>query len=607
MDSHRGYLGEAVELLLRTDQVSEPEHEITLDICIATGANSQNGCSDYSEILVFLRKLVSNENVASVEQVLQNLNNSKRMGGRRETATEPWTASAYLGGDTTMASHERMTFSAKIGGGVSKLGAEELTGRDILRPPTLLLQVSPSLNQGKRVLYAPPDIQELVNMECGGEHNFRSTLLYCAIFTGNEEMVRCLLKWGADATLALECVGDRGQLHHVWNHTPICVAALLKHAGVVRCLLTHGASPYHGASRKRSGCFGETFDSTRLSTYAGCRDDATTCEALCMNPKYPPPIMEICRVQQEGNDEGAMRMTPYCRWDAACCNSSIASLLQKVSIPIRRSLLDMPCFTDAERICKQFCCSLIMRSFCSNSECVKDFEGKEVMNPTKLTAIVGHLLQEGAEPAGLSVSNADALCKAWLRVENAEAEMRGTHPVKFESRRDVRFLKGGCVIRHRPKPPVKVLALCVNEATRQRVGELLPPGARYLKARSAAGYFSYGTPPVVDRLLLTRSVKDPMVKLLVEHGGLPGISTVDEIPFVDGKLHDGPSCQCDVELSAAQRKVSLFHVLTPHPKPKALTHLCRSAIIEACHGYGVVKAIQSLDLPPVLMDYLLFR
>ena len=604
MDHHRGYLGKAVELLLRTDQVSEPEHEITLDICIATGANSQNGCRDYSEILVFLRKLVSNENVASVEQVLQHLNNSKRMGGRRETATEPWTASACLGGDTTMASHERVTFSAKIGGGVSKLGAEELTGRDILRPPTLLLQVSPSLNQGKRVLYAPPDIQELVNMECGGENNFRSTLLYCAIFTGNEEMVQCLLKWGADATLAVGCVGEEWRRYPAHTHTPICVAAMLKHSGVVRCLLTHGASPYHGATACRRGRLGEILVYKRHSAYAGCRDDATTCEALCMNPKYPPPIMEVCRVQQKGNDEVAMRMMPYCRWDAACCNSAIASSLQKVSIPIRRSLLVMPCFTDAERICKQFCCSLIMRSFCSNSECVKDFEGKEVMNPTELTAIVRHLLQEGAEPAGLSVSNADALCKAWLRVENAEAEMRGTHPVKFESRQEVRFLNA---VGLRPMSPVEVLASCVNEATRQRVRELLPPIAIYLSATSAAGYFSYGTPPVVDRLLLTRSVKDPMVKLLVEHGGLPGISTVDDIPFVEGYLHDGPSCQCDVELTAAQRNVSLFDILTPQPKPKSLARLCRSAIIEACHGRGVVKTIKSLQLPPRLLNFLLYE
>eukprot|EP00117_Sycon_ciliatum_P010344 scpid59403/ scgid12276/ len=607
MDSHRGYLGEAVELLLRTDQVSEPEHEITLDICIATGANSQNGCSDYSEILVFLRKLVSNENVASVEQVLQNLNNSKRMGGRRETATEPWTASAYLGGDTTMASHERMTFSAKIGGGVSKLGAEELTGRDILRPPTLLLQVSPSLNQGKRVLYAPPDIQELVNMECGGEHNFRSTLLYCAIFTGNEEMVRCLLKWGADATLALECVGDRGQLHHVWNHTPICVAALLKHAGVVRCLLTHGASPYHGASRKRSGCFGETFDSTRLSTYAGCRDDATTCEALCMNPLYPPPIMEVCLVQQEGNDENAMRMMPYCRWDAGCCNSGMAfSLQQKVPIKFRETILTLACSTDAEKICKKFCCSLIFRTFCSHSECVhRNSTGEQI---AELTGIIRNLLREGAEPAGLSVSKARELCDSWLRVQNAEAKLHSRRPVKFDSKSGLFSFGGGSPFFRRPVPRVQFLAPCVKVPTRRHVKRILPPDARHLYSRSAAAFFSYGIPPVVDRLRYVRSAEDPVVQLLVKHGGLPGMtSTVDEIPFVDGSLHDGPSCQCDVELSAAQRKVSLFDVLTPHSKPKTLVHLCRSAIIEACHGHGVVKAIQSLDLPPVLMDYLLFR
>ena len=589
-------LHNAVDLLLETDGVNKAEHDITLDIRIATGENADSCSRDYTDILAFLRTLVSNGNVASVGQVLQTLQTFQRARGSQNSAAEPLASSVNVGSDTATKrgcdstdSHGQVLITAKVGGRDShQVGPASQNARRIRSLPALL-QGYQSHSRKQFITYAPPDIQELVNMECGGEHVFRSTLLHCAIFTGNEEMVRCLLKWGADATLALECVGQPQYVSFQYSdnwvpekikYRPMGVAVILKHAGIVQCLVTHGVSPYQSSILQ-----GEDLQSTCRSTYSACRGDAATSEALCLNPKYPPPIIEICRVQQDGHGECAQRMMPYCRWDAACCQSDIAPLLQKVSIPLRTSLLDMPCFTDAERVCKQFCCALILRSSCGNSECAKSIRGGMVMDGAMLTGILQNLLQEGAEPAGLSRADVEALWHAWIPVENAEAEVRGTVPVTFQSRvGNLGFHSHG----HLPRPLIDILSVFVNGAPLQ------PFASGCISARSAIAYCSIATPPAVERLLMTRSTEDPVVQLLVKHGGLPGISTVDEIPFVDGHLHDGPSCQCHVELSSAQRNVSLSDVLMPHPKPKSLVRLCRSAIIEACHGYGVVKAIQSL-------------
>eukprot|EP00117_Sycon_ciliatum_P036546 scpid48004/ scgid27489/ len=615
-----GHISEAVEHLLEMDEVNEAERDITLDICIPTGEDADSSSRDYSDIFIFLRKLVSNGNIASLEQTLHALKKLERAKSRslrmsdRVSAISP----AHPGSSGTGAErvscyrtlgYERVEICAKVGGHRRhKLGPKRQTYR---QPP--LLQSSQSSDPGRQGLfYAPPDIRELVNMErkvkikvkpkpeCRSGHTcsyFNLTLLHCAIFTGNEKMVKCLLRWGADATQTLAtCDDDRGGAS---NHTPVGVAAVLKHADIVKCLLANGASPYDG------GSLGPLHNGT---AYGLCGDDAATCEALCQNPKYPPLMSAIW----SSEEERFIRKLPYCRWDTACCRPGPCVVPNLMCMPelFRESLLGMASFTEAERICKRFWCALNLSKVCCGEDPIDETGlGGNVMHTAELTASFVHsLLQEGTSPVGLSVSDADALCSAWLRVNIEEAELRGHPPVKFKSREELRQIQSvdGAQFDRRSA----ALAACIDDETKQQVLKLMPPppGASHSFEATAAAYFSHGTPPVVNRLLCMRTVNDPVVELLVKHGGLPGMtSTVDEIPFVDGSLHDGPSCQCDVELSAAQRKVSLFHVLTPHPKPKALTHLCRSAIIEACHGYGVVKAIQSLDLPPVLMDYLLFR
>eukprot|EP00117_Sycon_ciliatum_P028027 scpid97045/ scgid22622/ len=321
----------AVDILLETDGVNEAEHDITLDIRIATGENADSCSRDYTDILAFLRTLVSNGNVASVGQVLQTLQTFQRARGSQNSAAEPLASSVNVGSDTATKrgcdstdSHGQVLITAKVGGRDShQVGPASQNARRIRSLPALL-RVSQPPDHRQVVAYAPPDITKLLNMECGGRRVFRSTLLYCAIFTGNEEMVQCLLKWGADATLALECVGQPRYLSHTYSnncvsekikYSPMGVAVILKHAGIVRSLLTHGASPYHRAIQEICVGPGVDVESKCLSTFNACQGDAATFEALCLNPKYPPPVVEILYQQQKGDEDCAMRMMPYCRWD----------------------------------------------------------------------------------------------------------------------------------------------------------------------------------------------------------------------------------------------------------------------------------------------------
>ncbi|XP_065182255.1 uncharacterized protein LOC135812961 [Sycon ciliatum] len=591
-------LHDAADILRQTDGVNEAAaHDITLRMVVANGVNADNCSRDYTAVLLFLRKLVSNGRVAAVQQVLKTLHAFQRKQAGQESPTEPWTSSASPASDAaarrsgySTESHDTLMVCAKVGGrGRNEFVLELQNARLITSLPGLLPVSQSSDQKAEEVVtsYAPPDITELVNMECGGNNLLRLNLLHCAIFTGNEEMVQCLLTRGADATLDLKCLGNpcshRGTFNVHLKQSPIYVAAKLKHAGIVRCLVAHGASPYQGA-RGDHDCRA----TLHRSTYAQCSDDHVTCEALCLNPAYPPPVTEVCKMREAGHVESATRVLPYCRWDAACCTSGFEHLLLRVPCPFRSSVLGIACLTEAERVCKKFCCTLLLERYCLILSNGRDHGSEEQIE--KLTAIVQNLLQEGAEPAGLPVANADALCKAWIGLENAEAEVRGMDADRSQSfvAQDARYWN--------------FLAPCKTEQTWRQAWKMLPSAfVCSLPVRSN------GTPPVVGRLQLAKSVEDPVVQLLVKHGGLPGLSTAEEIPLINRYLHDGPSCQCDVTLSEDQRKVSLSDVLQPTPKPKSLVRLCRSVIIEACHGHGVVKAIQSLDLPPALLNIILFK
>eukprot|EP00117_Sycon_ciliatum_P014431 scpid70307/ scgid14690/ len=650
---HRPYLEEAAEYVLKTEGVNEPEHTAVLDISVATGERTYDDDTDYciSEISLFLRKLVCNGNVASVEEVLQILKecdesrvDSKNFFGESSPETSSWSSSETSPEPAAkrpfpnsppspkpqlrIPQYQNVRVSAKVGKGPLQRDSEtrcseESNSTDTACPATSphTKQLLQSQQRAPGPIYEPPDFEELLGELHGGEGCFRSTLLHCAILTGNEEMVRCLLKWGAFATSAqLGITGKKAEagLRGAWVYFPIGVAAILQHSGIVRCLIEHGVSPYKGAHLMHrevdEDLINDDSDGGDLNyigtvtAFSLARGHAPTCLALCQNPQYPPPMIELCITLALGDEDSARCMMPYCRWETDCCQWNFAYYLY--TTPSCRVLLNMPCFTDDERICKQFCCSLVLKSLCSGSAFLHYLRHHTLKGPIdaeELADVVRHVLHAGAHPAGLSISEGAALCTAWLKIEKARAARLRLRSVRF--RKPVtRTSWPPRFINHGRFPVDSVAAPCLTEETREKVYDRMPP-VECLDAAAAQACFGYGVAPVVDRLLAVKTTEDAVVQLLIKHDGLPHVTKrADELPLVDGYLHDGPSCQCAVELSPAQRKVSVLDLVRSYePQTRRLTSLCRSTVANACREYGVSKAIHCLNLPPLLVNYLMYK
>ena len=107
-----------------------------------------------------------------------------------------------------------------------------------------------------------------------------------------------------------------------------------------------------------------------------------------------------------------------------------------------------------------------------------------------------------------------------------------------------------------------------------------------------------------------KSLYKPVIQELFHCGALPHVKSLECVPYSewDYKIHDGPTCQCKgVDLSAAQRKMSVAELLTPPYFVQSLQATCRSIILNSCQGHGVVPAVLKLPLSPKIIDYLLYN
>eukprot|EP00117_Sycon_ciliatum_P030568 scpid52545/ scgid24061/ len=614
------------ENLLRLDGVKTRQRLVVFHIkfCLGTGTaeNEANDSTDYADLLLFLRKLVSSGNVEMLEQVLQTL----EQFDRNRRSPEPSKTSLSVSGTAhdphdsggvpeesciPVGRYQRLKFSAIVGT-CSGADQEDALGVDE-NAQAQGIEFLPSNTSDipmQQPVHVPPDIELLLNSKYRIFNSYTEPLLFSAILTGHEAVLRCLLKWGADCTHANLACNEMPTAGVGYQCSPLCVAGLLKHAGVVRCLLENGASPYHGACVLKYDLPEVSQGSSKpwTSVFETCRDDSYICELLCQNPaNYPPPMLVVCMSRMEDEKDTARRMLPYCLWDA--CSGTHSFDVYLWNTPWCRSLLDMPCFTGDQHTCRRFCANLALRNLCPLRFRPDNLDIRAARTK-ELTDIIHHLLRAGAEPAGLSVSEANALCNDWLRVENQEASLRGTIPLKFMSFNEPVQPRPGRRVCRRRISSVDVLAPCVTEEKRHQIRALLPPVTKHLYAKFAAAYFSFGIPPVVDRILHIKSVDDAVVRMLVKHDGLPGITSADSIPMVQGFLHDGPFCQCDVELTPAQREVGVMDVLKS-PEHTAgirrLAHLCRSVVLTACQGPKRTESVQRLGLPPMLVSYILYE
>eukprot|EP00117_Sycon_ciliatum_P036620 scpid60760/ scgid27543/ len=482
-------------------------------------------------------------------------------------------------------------------------------------------------NAARSTLSTKQLVNYVYECPCAGA-TVRATLVHYAILAGCMEMLTCLVRWGTDVSTTLKSQAHSKRYAKKSFPLEFSCLSLAVHLGLPRMveqLLALGQSPHHtslqinevelacskcGSWDVMTSCTCQFTDPSR------CAGDGRTCLALWSYPSHPPPATAVfsCTYWRPEVLKYEQILIPYYRWDAECAELAFWGPDGfEVEIASYKKLLATPCFTKDELVCKKFVCALMLQRMVLLQCLDRDPNNEETPEEIqKYVTVIRCLIQHGANPSGLSALEAGKLCHDWLQVKQREMQCRNVRhqPFSFENRGDPVWLE-----RLGDSSAFPVLANCVDAQTMVR--PYFPQRYRYwhIVAEDARTYFSYAVPPAVCRILNWEpyfeengDAYDELVKLLVDQGGIPGIQSTHEIPFAGGRLHNGPSCQCDgVVLSAAQRRVSVKDLVRPAPQPRSLLHLCRSAVINACQWYGPVAAIAKLDLPPLLRSFLQFE
>eukprot|EP00117_Sycon_ciliatum_P023252 scpid61636/ scgid19818/ len=614
---HRGHLERTRKELLVSEGIYESERTIALDIstCVKPGGSSV--VVNCRRLQPFLRALVCNGKVEEVERVFTSLQCLLTREGSGVCPSLLPTPNA----DTSRAEDLESTWSRAACTGEHYVEAR-VGGRFNRKPERYCRKINGQLLSSQEVddelefpmAFAPTctSVAELINSKCHGPYRSSSpTLLHCSILCGYPAMVNCLLRWGADVCEWLEADGDFYRYCRKWRFSPLNVAVILKQAGIVKQLLEHGASPYGNIRRL---CFGHVYSEYMPdgpSNYSFCRRrNSAVLLALCSSPRFPPPFIDAARAYQYQDEHAGRTLRQCCRWNADLSPSTYSMVINcwRQWTP----LLDTPCYRAEEVMCKMLFCLLVLGKVCSAVVYASIADNKPLLRSSSsagsraLADAVRSLLQQGTDPTGGAPRETEELCRDWLRIR-----LPGLHcpysvlPERWPHVSKISIMNQWTKMYKYREDRVQgflqsIFGACID------LSMVLPSSPPQFCLRY--GYvICYGAPLATVRLLGCQSVDDEVVKLLVDSGGIPGISSVAEIPYVDGHLHDGPSCQCGVELSPAQRNVKASDVLQLAPQAKSLSQLCRTAVIRACHSHGVVAAISKLNLPPVIADFLLFN
>ena len=558
----------------------------------------------------FLRALVCNGKVEEVERVFTSLQCLLTREGSGVCPSLLPTPNA----DTSRAEDLESTWSRAACTGEHYVEAR-VGGRFNRKPERYCRKINGQLLSSQEVddelefpmTFAPTctSVAELINSKCHGPYRSSSpTLLHCSVLCGYPTTVDCLVRWGADVCKPLNADGDLRLYNRQWRYEPLTISVILKQADIVRQLLEHGATPYWNIEYL---CRGDFWVRDGPSNYSFCRRrNSAVLLALCSSPRFPPPFIDAARAYQYQDEHAGRTLRQCCRWNADLSPSTYSMVINcwRQWTP----LLDTPCYRAEEVTCKMFFCLFALGTVCSATAYSAMARSKPLLRTSysagsqALADAVRSILQQGADPTGGSPRETQELCRDWLQIKlpGSPVLRRSVLSLRWPHISKISIVNGWGRHRRDSVQPFlqSFFADCIDL-------NMVCPTSR--STFLICDVICYGAPLATVRLLGCQSVDDEVVKLLVDSGGIPGISSVAEIPYVDGHLHDGPSCQCGVELSPAQRNVKASDVLQLAPQAKSLSQLCRTAVIRACHSHGVVAAISKLNLPPVIADFLLFN
>ena len=623
--------------LLAAQSSYASKHIVTLNFSLRTGS-AQAGqilCSKrgFEEICSFVQQLVCSCNTAALDMLFTALDSARdhpstsssttaherqqceSAAGQNSTELE----ADHGGGDREMDEHQarmnlcNIRMEAEVGGRLPEYSSQHTAiGREtaVFCKPVLVMEESVqedldvmdfndpangyvSLGENTSIVAEVLVNRVVVESAGSGSGNTALTIVHCAILAGCEGMLQCLVKWGADvsSTLELELANVAQEM------SSLCIAYLLKKTGIVRALLRMGESPYHPSLQQCTwGIFPFFFHPDykwRLSLPNLLCSNARNFEmdlTLWSCPRCPPPGPLVLRALTVSNDDNRRKILACRRWDT----DSVTIDVSAEPYEALEDWMDTPCYTADELTCKKFFCavSLLRIGITKKNESMLGCLAKE--NHDRSADKARLLLQHGANPSGVLYQEFEAVCHHWIDIARREVKSRNSGSRMFHSLE--RMISPSFWASNTRTPR---LDQCVDS----NAIFSNPQFFRSYSIRKGLCVLSFGYPPALDRLLTRCDPDDDVVRLLVRHGGLPGVRCVEELPFANGQLHD-----CGLARNAGTCKIAASDVIClATSQPQLLSHLCRTAIIEACQGYGPRAAIKQFRIESQLRDFLLFQ
>ena len=430
-----------------------------------------------------------------------------------------------------------------------------------------------------------------------------ASLLQYAVLCGSGEIVENLIS-------RVENVSSMSErwcpfLVKGFSCTALCLAGLQHEYSIMRVLLKAGASPYEtGISRFESR--DHYFPLRILKTW----ENHLVSDTVLQNPvrrrrQYPVSLLLITLLAAEASDPMIDFLQSIFQWNSVVSPDlgeleGVTGYLKSLS-----NVLQFPCYSEEDIICKQSICVRVLLFITGHMDwywtlCFWDRNG------SMFASIIRDMVRHGVPICG---SNASVSSRLAARYQ------------KSARRTPVPPDQGRCLFlhfRHFRAAPSKyvlptLLARCANMHAQT---PLTIPDAFALwdtdrsPAWASMSPATFGSAYFWSFLDVTRSLDNGVIQELFHCGALPGIKTLECVPFSnqDKSLHDGPTCQCaGIELSAAQRRVSVNHLLLLPNIVPSLQASCRTNIINSCQGHGVVHPIKKLPLPGQMIEYLLYN
>ena len=472
-------------------------------------------------------------------------------------------------------------------------------------------EVQPMLEKWRPISdYIDEALLSKITSFCQPENFNRShmtdSLLQYAVLCGSFNIVKSLL-------LMVQNVSSMSKwwcpfLVEGFSCTPLWLACFKHRYNIMSMLLSSGASPYD-AYYSRYESRRDYFPRTIFRSWKGHLVIRTILEDPSMRRQhYPVSLLLTTWLIAKGRCRTVEFLESTFRWN------SVVTLnledLERVTSDcitisgLRSKVLQLPCHSEEDIVLKQAICVWLLLYAAGSDSWYPIFhsgESGDIKNDG-LTLLIRDLVRHGASVCGFTRSASSRFVARYVEIIRRQAPASAN--------------KLGDPLQSCHAVPAKtllpaLLAPCAGLPLHtQLTNGPYPWDMDYPPVDDVTSQATFGMSYFWTALEGERSLDRPVIQELFHCGALPHVKSLESVPFSkwDYRLHDGPTCLCEgVDLSAAQRKMSVAELLTQPNLVQSLQATCRSTVLNSCQGHGVVPAVLKLPLPPKITDYLLYN